>query len=378
MSGAAMPDASDGAQIINRGYRAYEGPRSGLPGSIRSVAFYSARYSLGLGRSARHKILPVLAMAISLIPAVVIVGISLVVNRSGMLPGETPFDYQNYYSVIAVALFFFCGIVVPDILVVDRRNGMLPLYMSTPLQRWSYLLAKVLAAALTLAIITVGPVMLFLLVYTLQGLGPSGFVEWIAAFVRIVVAGFVMSAGFTAASLAAASLTDRRAFASVGVILLLVGSGTLVRVLVSEADLTPRLHAFDLQTVTTELIDRMYGEPDASDATDGGAMQFGLEFEVESGGEYGSDMEYGDESGYSDDGRMLGYYEPDPSDADDRMLYPDDWAGGVDREGMDVLESTLSPISTLSTLFVVSAYLGWVAVGSGVVWFRYRRLVVSR
>ena len=315
MSDTPAPSTSttatgDAAQIIDQGYRSYDGPRTGLPGSIRSVVRYSMRHTLGLGRSARHKILPWLAVAIALLPAVVFVGLAVVLDID-VIEDEILPDYHEYYGFITTALFFYCGIVVPDILVSDRRNGMLQLYLATPLQRWSYLASKALAVALTLAVLTVGPVLFLLVAYTIEGSGPDGLIEWLKIFVRIIAAGAAISAAFTAASLAAASLTDRRAFASIGVILLLWGSGGLTLALVEGADLTEQIYAFDLGGISDELKQRIYAaEPP----------------------------------------QALG-------EGDFNPLYKR---------------------SQLSTIFVAAANLAWVTLGAGVVWWRYRRLALSR
>lgn len=313
---AAPTPSGETAQIIDQGYRSYDGPRTGLVGSVRSVVRYSVRHTLGLGRPARHKILPWLAVAIALVPAVVFVGLAVVLDID-IIEDEILPDYHEYYGFITTALFFYCGIVVPDILVSDRRSGMLQLYLSTPLQRWSYLGSKALAVALTLAVLTIGPVLFLLVAYTIEGSGPDGFIEWIKIFVRIIVAGGAISAAFTAASLAAASLTDRRAFASVGVILLLWGSGFVTLALVQEADMSANIYAFDLGGISDELKNRIYG--------------------IEGIDPIGSEG-----SASSDD------FNP--------------WAGRA----------------SLSTTFVAAANLAWVAAGSAVVWWRYRRLALSR
>ena len=303
--------AGEAAQIIDRGYRSYDGPRTGLPGSIRSVVRYSVRHTLGLGRAARHKILPWLAVVIALVPAVVIVGLAIMFNI------EVPFDYHEYYDFITTSLFFYCAIIVPDILVADRRNGMLQLYLSTPLQRWSYLASKALAVAAALAVLTMGPVLFLLVARTIEGSGPDGLIEWIKIFVRIIAAGAAISAAFTMASLAAASLTDRRLIATIGVVVLLWGSGFATLALVEAADMSAQLYAFDLGGIADEFKNRIYG--------------------VE-----GLDP----------------FRAPESSEED--AFQP-----GAGRE-------------QLSTRFVVAANFAWVALGSAVVWWRYRRLALSR
>ncbi|MXZ96455.1 MAG: ABC transporter permease subunit [Acidimicrobiaceae bacterium] len=308
--------AGEAAQIIDRGYRSYDGPRTGLPGSIRSVVRYSVRHTLGLGRAARHKILPWLAVVIALVPAVVFVGLAVVLDID-MIEDEILPDYHEYYGFITTALFFYCAIIVPDILVADRRNGMLQLYLSTPLQRWSYLASKALAVAAALAVLTMGPVLFLLVARTIEGSGPDGLIEWIKIFVRIIAAGGAISAAFTMASLAAASLTDRRLFATIGVVVLLWGSSFTTLALVEAADMSAQVYAFDLGGIADELKNRIYGVE--------GLDPFGA-----------------------------------PEAREEDAFQP-----GAGRE-------------QLSTRFVVAANFAWVALGSAVVWWRYRRLALSR
>ena len=70
------------AQIVERGFQRYEGRRSGVAGAIRSVSWESIRSTLGLGRPARTKIFPVIAVVIAYLPAVVFVGIAVLITAN--------------------------------------------------------------------------------------------------------------------------------------------------------------------------------------------------------------------------------------------------------------------------------------------------------
>ncbi len=252
-----VADDDGAAQIHDQRFRPYDGPRRGLAGAIRAVIVSSMRFTLGLGRPARHKFLPWLAVVIALVPAIVFVGIAIVVDIDMVSDNILP-EYHEYYGRIQASLFF-CGIVVPEILVADRRNGMLPLYLSTPLRLWSYLASKATAVVVTLAVITVGPLLFLLVAYTLEGSGPDGPGDWLIVLVRILGAGIAIAATVTAASLAISSLTDRRAFAVIGVVLLLLGSLLVTRSLVEAAELNSRLYGLSLFDISAELKDRIFG-----------------------------------------------------------------------------------------------------------------------
>ena len=74
----SVPGRGD-ARIVERGFARYDGERSGVAGAIRSVAWQSIRATLGLGRLARHKMFPLLAVAIAYVPAIVFVGAAVLI-----------------------------------------------------------------------------------------------------------------------------------------------------------------------------------------------------------------------------------------------------------------------------------------------------------
>ncbi len=69
-----------------------------------------------------------------------------------------------------------------------------------------------------------------------------------------------ISAAYTAVSLAAASLTERRAVASAGVILVLLISGVATTTLVEGLGADERLLLANLSFVPFELVQRIYGQ----------------------------------------------------------------------------------------------------------------------
>lgn len=247
------------ARIVERGFQRYEGPRSGVRGAIRSVSWESIRATIGLGRPARHKIFPVAAVAIAYVPAIVFVGVAVLVGE--VLDPQEVADYPEYYGFIILAIVLFSALVAPEVLVSDRRNGMLAIYLSTPLSRRTYLAAKAVAVAATLGMVTLGPPLLVLVGYSVEGEGPDGVNGFLLTLLRILVSGFAVSAALTAVSMAASSLTDRRAFAAIGIVLLVMASPILAGSLVEGAELSPSWRLIDIATMPFELVYRVFGEP---------------------------------------------------------------------------------------------------------------------
>ena len=72
--------------------------------------------------------------------------------------------------------------------------------------------------------------------------------------------GACLSAFYTSISLAVSSLTDRKAIASAGIILVILVSGALVHVTIHESGASPSLVAFDLFRIPVELARIVHGE----------------------------------------------------------------------------------------------------------------------
>lgn len=198
------------ARIFEGGYRRYEGQRLGLAHATRAVWSHTLRRILGLGRPARSKILPVLSILLAYVPVIVFIGIAAFLKDL-----SRPFlpDYGFTYGFITLAIILFVVMVAPEALCPDRRSSVLSLYLATPLTRAHYLMAKAAAVATALLFVTLGPPLLYLIGLALQDAGPKGFTGFATTFGRILLAGFVLSAFYTALSVGIASCTDRRAIA---------------------------------------------------------------------------------------------------------------------------------------------------------------------
>jgi ABC-2 type transport system permease protein len=245
------------ARILDRGYRRFEGQRSGVVGAVRSVAWHTVRSILGLGRSARHKVFPVIVLVVAFVPAVAFLAISVLLGDFG---DEVRPEYWEFFGFSFVATIVFVSLVAPEAIVRDRRDGMFALYLSTPLSRTTYVLAKVLAVLGTMALIVLGPPVLWVLGYTFQSQGPDGIVDWVGVVGRILLAGLVICVVYTAVSLGVASMTDRRAFASIAVVFVMLGATIVANLLVDAAGMAEQWRVLDPLGVALEVAPRLFGE----------------------------------------------------------------------------------------------------------------------
>ena len=204
------------ARIFDRGYRRYEGERKGVRGAFFTLYLATLQRILGLRRGAKAKILPVLTIGIAYLPAIVVIGVSVMFPKrlDTFLP-----DYHEYYGTVITAILLFVAFVAPEALCPDRRYKILGVYLSSPLSRLSYVLAKFAAVFTVLCAVTLGPVVLLVIAKSFLDVGPA-LVDLPVLLLRVFGAGIALSAFFSAVSLAIASMTDRKGFASAGFVLL--------------------------------------------------------------------------------------------------------------------------------------------------------------
>jgi ABC-2 type transport system permease protein len=300
------PSEGDVARIVDRGYRRFEGQRLGVSHAMRTVGVHSMQRALGLKRKASAKVLPVIAIAMAFIPAIVFVGISALFKDDVIQENVLP-TYPQYYGFVSAAIVIFTAFVSPELLCPDRRSGMLGLYLASPLDRNTYLLAKAAAVGLILSIVTMGPLLLMLIAYTIIGQGPDGIDGWLLTLVRIIAGGLAIAALHTSLSLAIASATTRKAVASAAIVIVLFGTGILTDIAVFGVDGPVSLRLAHLLSLPLETVRVIFGESHA-----------------------------------------------DRTDIDQRRL------------------------DELRTWSIYAANIGWTVLFSGIVWYRYRRLAVTR
>ena len=129
-------------------------------------------------------------IGIAYVPAIVFVGVVALVPSDELEANFLP-SYGEYYGFIIAAIMIFVALVAPEVLCTDRRTGMLGVYLSSPLDRDSYLAAKAAAIVGVLSLVCLGPPLLMLIANVLQSTGPDGVGDIALTFARVLVAGSV-------------------------------------------------------------------------------------------------------------------------------------------------------------------------------------------
>jgi len=143
--------------IYDRGYRTYDGERTGPSGARKAVYKDGIRRVLGLGRKAREKIYPWLMIAIALAMAAVVIGVHWFIGDLAQSLSEGVPSYGELFDLYSWIGLLFIAFAGPWLLIPDRTRGVLSVYFSRPLTVDGYLVAKVGAFATVVGAIYVIP-----------------------------------------------------------------------------------------------------------------------------------------------------------------------------------------------------------------------------
>ena len=225
-----------------------------------TLAVFTVRRVLGLGRGTRHKVLPALTLVIAYVPALVSVGLAAYLDP---LPADDLISYGEYTFFIGSALTLFAALVAPEALCPDRRSGMLGLYLAGPLDRNRYLVAKGAAVFAVMLLITLGPLLFMLAAFVIAGYGPTAG-ETPGLLLRILGSGLTTALLYASVSMAVSSFTTRRAAAAVAVVLLLFVPAIAARSVIESAGAPNALDLLSIPFVASELSYRIFGEAAAA------------------------------------------------------------------------------------------------------------------
>lgn len=133
--------------IYDRGYRTYDGERTGPGGARKAVYKDGIRRVLGLGRKAREKVYPWMMISFAIGMAAIIVGVHWFIGDLGQSFSEGVPAYGELFDLYSWIGLLFIAFAGPWLLIPDRTRGVLSVYFSRPLTVDGYLTAKVGAFA---------------------------------------------------------------------------------------------------------------------------------------------------------------------------------------------------------------------------------------
>jgi len=133
--------------IYDLGFRHYDGERLGSWYATRTLFWDTYRGSYGFGRSTRAKIMPLLLAVLVTVPTLIIGAVAIFTKLDHL-----PVSGSKYVAGVALLTTLYVASQAPQAVSRDLRHRTISLYLSRPLRRGQYVLAK--AAALIAATFT--------------------------------------------------------------------------------------------------------------------------------------------------------------------------------------------------------------------------------
>jgi ABC-2 type transport system permease protein len=224
-----------------------------------ALGVHAIQRVLGLKRAGRHKVLPALILLISFVPALVFVGMAAFLPNELIEEGILP-SYSEYNAAFIVSvIWLFTSFVAPEAICTDRRTGMLALYLASPLNRTTYIAAKVGAVTITMLAITLVPTLFLLVAYTIEGAGPDSIGGFLELLARITAGGILLAAYFGAFSAMVSSFTSRRSIASASIVISFLLAGAVTTALI-EADVNDHIALLQIAVVPMRAATYLLGE----------------------------------------------------------------------------------------------------------------------
>ena len=228
-----QPSLQQRAGVIHDiGYRHYDGPRLGRFAIWQALVVSSLRHAYGLGRSGKSKVMPILLLAVMVVPVAIIVGI-----ESALQFDKPPVTQVEYIFLLQAVIALYLASQAPQLFSRDLRYRSIVLYLARPLRRTDYALAKLTALILALMILTGLPLVIL---YAGALLAKFDFTDMTKEFLGGLVAALLLSILLAAIGGLIAAATPRRGFAVAAIIAVLIVSFTAVvtttAILDSQAD----------------------------------------------------------------------------------------------------------------------------------------------
>jgi len=208
------PDATRPGVIHDLGYRHFDGVREGTPAIARTLFTTGLRHAYGLGRSGKSKVMPFLLLAMSLLPATIVVG---VVVLTGL--GELPVSYADYTNQTQLLVSLFAASQAPVLFSRDLRHRSIVLYLARPLVAPVFALVRWASLTLAIFLFTAIPTVVLYAGAMLAGLDKS---DQTTAALKAVALQALLAMMVAGVSGVISSVSLRRGFAVVGSVMALI------------------------------------------------------------------------------------------------------------------------------------------------------------
>ncbi len=206
--------------IHDLGYQPYTGPRLGEGPVARSLFLTGLRNCYGLGRSAKAKVLPMLLLALMVLPALVLVAVMVQLGLDKQL---VPF--ARYPMVTQLLVSVFVAAQAPALISRDLRFRTITLYLARPMRRSTYVLVRLGSLTAALFCLLLAPLLLLMIGGLLGDLDVWAQVR---GFLEAATAVLILAAVLAVLSGLVSAVTTKRGIAVAAVIVVLLVSYAVV------------------------------------------------------------------------------------------------------------------------------------------------------
>ncbi|MCY4390933.1 MAG: hypothetical protein OXE43_02650 [Chloroflexi bacterium] len=366
-------------QLFDIGYQRYDGPRQGRNRARLALFVGGVRHTLGLGRGGRSKILPVLMVLVSVVPAAVILVLAAI--GGGII--DRPVELGDYFPINSLLLLIISGILGPTLLIPDRTDNVLSLYLVRPLGMLDYLAARWFAFFLVTSLIVLAGPLILLCGYILLSADAAQELRdnWLD-FPKVLLGAAALGAFIASIPLGVAAFAPRRVYAAAFVIGVVLVGPTVVGILTEPIDFDGS--SFQ-QTVERPITEEEIAEADQFiDATRSlpGDAETIINVEFDSGESRQYLMSRNDVEEALEGGNVTTFESDEPKS----LLDPEigKWVIFTDPTGATVFVTDLlfedvqsnnyrQLVARHPDYYPVAAYLAWVLIPLALMWWRYRR-----
>ena len=214
MSDLPRSNPSRPGVIHDLGYRHFDGLREGTGAIARTLFVTGLRHAYGLGRSGKSKVMPFLLLAMSVLPATIVVGVVVLTGLKSL-----PVSYADYTNQTQLLVSLFAAAQAPVLFSRDLRHRSIVLYLARPLAAPVFALVRWVSLTLAIFLFTAIPTVVLFAGAMLAGLDKSDQTTAVLKAIALQVLLAMMVAGVSGLI---SSVSLRRGFAVVGSVMALI------------------------------------------------------------------------------------------------------------------------------------------------------------
>ena len=217
--------------IHDLGYRHFDGVRDGTGTIARTLFVTGLRHAYGLGRSGKSKVMPFILLAMSVLPALIVVGVVVLTGLDSL-----PVSYADYTNQTQLLVSLFAASQAPVLFSRDLRHRSIVLYLARPLPAPIFAMMRWLSLTVALWLFMAVPTLLLFAGALLSGLDKS---DQASALLKAVALQTLLALLVAGIAGLISSISLRRGFAVVGSVMALIvltGVVTAIQAIAADQD----------------------------------------------------------------------------------------------------------------------------------------------